>query len=190
MAASYRYDAYGNTVTASGSLAGANVYRFSSKELVTSGNLYYYGYRFYDPNLQRWLNRDPLGEPGFEVLRGDDTDVLGDGPNRYAFVQNSPVNYHDDDGLFLGGFKAWRCRKKMEKWEKECLKEIPPCTRGAGAGAGGPCPYDQPGQDPGNHYWVCEPKRVEKIADCAKKAKEMFEACMGAATSPPRPSRL
>ena len=26
--------------------------------------LKYYLYRYYDPNLQRWPNRDPLGESG------------------------------------------------------------------------------------------------------------------------------
>jgi uncharacterized protein RhaS with RHS repeats len=52
--ATYKYDPYGNSLGTSGSLAGANVYRFSSKEWISWG-FYYYGYRFYDPNLQRWL---------------------------------------------------------------------------------------------------------------------------------------
>src|SRR5205809_5140641 len=47
-----------------------NVYRFSSKEIHVNSGLYYYGYRWYAPNLQRWLNRDPLGEPGFETSGG------------------------------------------------------------------------------------------------------------------------
>jgi RHS repeat-associated protein len=81
MAASYRYDAYGNTVTASGSLAGANVYRFSSKEFLVNSGLSYYGYRFYDPNLQRWLNRDPIGEEG--------------GINLYTFSNNNAPNRVD-----------------------------------------------------------------------------------------------
>jgi hypothetical protein len=55
--AAYRYDPVGRTITSSGTLASANTYRVSSKELI--GSLYYYGYRFYDPNSQRWLNRDP-----------------------------------------------------------------------------------------------------------------------------------
>lgn len=48
-------------------------------------------YGFYDPNLQRWINRDPLGEPGFEVRRRERTDNLADGQNLYLFVQNSMV---------------------------------------------------------------------------------------------------
>ncbi len=63
-AAKYLYDPYGNLLAMSGSLAGANKYRFSSKEWNDNAGLYYYLYRFYDPNLQRWPNRDPLGDDG------------------------------------------------------------------------------------------------------------------------------
>jgi uncharacterized protein RhaS with RHS repeats len=47
--------------------------------------LYYYGYRYYDPNLQRWLNRDPIQEAG--------------GINLYGFVGNDAVNIFDLFGL-------------------------------------------------------------------------------------------
>jgi uncharacterized protein RhaS with RHS repeats len=43
--AGYRYDPYGNLLSASGSLAAANGYRFSSKEWLGTPSLYYYGYR-------------------------------------------------------------------------------------------------------------------------------------------------
>src|SRR5437016_4421629 len=50
LAASYRYDPFGRTMSSSGTLASANVYRFSSKERylppATGIELYYYGYRF------------------------------------------------------------------------------------------------------------------------------------------------
>ncbi len=68
LAARYRYDPYGRLLSSSGSLAGANLYRFASKEVNPNypdgGGYYHFGYRFYDPNLQRWLHRDPLGEAG------------------------------------------------------------------------------------------------------------------------------
>lgn len=88
LAASYRYDAFGNLVGASGSLAGANVYRFSSKEWHERSGLYCYGYRFYVPKWQRWPNRDPIGERG--------------GVNLYGFVHNDPANHWDDFGLLAG----------------------------------------------------------------------------------------
>jgi RHS repeat-associated protein len=84
LAAKYRYDPYGNTISSSGSLASANVYRFSSKEIHVNSGLYYYGYRWYAPNLQRWLNRDPLEEVG--------------GINLYSFVNNSPIGSFDPFG--------------------------------------------------------------------------------------------
>jgi RHS repeat-associated protein len=85
LSASYRYDPYGNLISSSGTLASANVYRFSSKPIHAASGLYYYGERFYEPNLQRWLNRDPMGEWG--------------GINLYGFVGNSPPNGLDPLGL-------------------------------------------------------------------------------------------
>jgi len=85
MVASYRYDPFGNTLSSSGTLASANVYRFSSKEIHINSGMYYYGFRFYDPNLQRWINRDPIEERG--------------GYNLYSFVANNPLFFIDPYGL-------------------------------------------------------------------------------------------
>ena len=41
MVASYRYDPFGNTISSSGSLSAANVYRFSSKEIHVNSGRYY-----------------------------------------------------------------------------------------------------------------------------------------------------
>jgi RHS repeat-associated protein len=84
MGATYTFDPYGRQLASSGTLANANTYRFSSKELKLSSGLYYYGYRFYDPNTQRWLNRDPIEESG--------------GINLYGFVFNDPVDLYDPEG--------------------------------------------------------------------------------------------
>jgi RHS repeat-associated protein len=88
--AAYKYDPFGRWLGQSGSYAPANVMRFSSKPWVghngsNSDGLYYYGYRFYDPNPQRWLSRDPLAEIG--------------GVNLYAFVRNRPSGAVDSFGL-------------------------------------------------------------------------------------------
>lgn len=83
--AQYEYDPFGSLISKSGLMADVNKYRFSSKEWEGNSGLYYYGYRFYDPNLQRWVNRDPLYELG--------------GINLYAFAINSPMNYFDTNGL-------------------------------------------------------------------------------------------
>jgi RHS repeat-associated protein len=85
LVAKYLYDPYGNILSQSGPLADANVYRFSSKEFHANSGLIYYLYRFYDPNLQRWLSRDPIGEAG--------------GINLYRFCHNAGLTYVDPFGL-------------------------------------------------------------------------------------------
>src|SRR5215471_8468694 len=55
------------------------------------------GQCFYDPGSQRWINRDPLEEAGFETLL-DNKPVRG-GANLYTFVRNSPVTQIDPLGL-------------------------------------------------------------------------------------------
>ncbi|HEY3854175.1 MAG TPA: RHS repeat-associated core domain-containing protein [Verrucomicrobiae bacterium] len=83
--AKYLYDAFGNVLAKSGMLADANVYRFSSKEWHQNSGLVYYLYRYYDPHLQRWLNRDPFMENG--------------GIDLYTFVANDPAILIDSWGL-------------------------------------------------------------------------------------------
>ena len=51
---------------------------FSTKYLDHETGLYYYGYRFYNPELKRWLNRDPIEERGGVPL--------------YCFVNNNPIH--------------------------------------------------------------------------------------------------
>jgi RHS repeat-associated protein len=106
--ARYLYDAFGNTISASGLLANANVYRFSSKEWHQNSGLAYYGYRYYDPNLQRWLNRDPIGESGFDTLRRRDDSADTHEANSYEFVHNDPVDKLDPNGLFI-----WLCTRHV-----------------------------------------------------------------------------
>src|SRR5262249_13932077 len=83
--ARYLYDPFGNTLAVSGPMAEANLYRFSSKEWLPAVGLVYYLYRFYDPNLHRWPNRDPIGEWG--------------GLNLHLFNRNSPIGLFDSFGL-------------------------------------------------------------------------------------------
>src|SRR5437867_9724074 len=104
--AKYIYDPFGNTLSKSGPLADANTYRFSSKDYHANSGLYYYGYRFYDPNLQRWPNRDPLGDFAVGSLlryfgRYWDSALRQpkDGVNLYEFALNDPIGIIDPDGL-------------------------------------------------------------------------------------------
>ena len=85
--ATYQFDPYGRLLASSGTLAAANTYRFSSKEVMLASGFYSFGYRFYDPATQRWLNRDPIGEEG--------------GVNLYGYVGNNPLTYWDAFGLTI-----------------------------------------------------------------------------------------
>jgi RHS repeat-associated protein len=84
--AHYEYSPFGETIAQSGDLADTFKFRFSTKYWDEETRSYYYGYRFYSPELMRWLNRDPIGDRG--------------GLNEYGFVGNAPMNRIDRLGLF------------------------------------------------------------------------------------------
>ncbi|MCD4781807.1 MAG: AHH domain-containing protein, partial [Candidatus Omnitrophica bacterium] len=96
--AHYEYDPYGNETLSTGALASSNPYRFSTKYLDDEFNLYYYGYRYYDPETGRWLSRDPIREEGFLTLTSSAYYDVAD-LNLYAFVLNNSINYFDEYGL-------------------------------------------------------------------------------------------
>ncbi|QTH13312.1 RHS repeat-associated core domain-containing protein [Pseudomonas corrugata] len=62
--------------------------RYSGKERDATG-LYYYGYRFYVPWLQRWASPDPAWSI--------------DGLNFYRMVRNNPITLSDTDGRIPTG---------------------------------------------------------------------------------------
>ncbi|POF43950.1 hypothetical protein B0D71_03930 [Pseudomonas laurylsulfativorans] len=57
--------------------------RYSGKERDATG-LYYYGFRYYAPWLQRWINPDPAG--------------YVDGMNLFIAMKNAPTVFFDPDG--------------------------------------------------------------------------------------------
>ena len=88
--ARYEYDPFGQVLRATGPLAQANPFRFSTKYQDDETALTYYGYRYYVPSMGNWLSRDPLGETG--------------GKNLLSFVRNHPVSGVDSLGLALYAF--------------------------------------------------------------------------------------
>jgi RHS repeat-associated protein len=103
LVAKYLYDPFGNIISQSGPVAGANLYRFSSKEVHPNSGLVYYLYRYYEPDLQRWINRDPLNALGFSLLNlTPGLFNVNEEKNLYSFVANSPVDAVDFLGLARG----------------------------------------------------------------------------------------
>jgi len=81
------YDAFGNTIVATGPMVNDFSFWFSTKYLDQETGLYYYGYRYYSPGMGRWLSRDPIGEEG--------------GINLFYFTGNNPLNFADKLGLIF-----------------------------------------------------------------------------------------
>jgi len=85
---------------------------------------------YYTANTGRWLSRDPMGEPGFENIRAAkamsrigrvtspvpltssrwinrEPVVTAKEPNRYVFVQNSPIQKSDIHGLGIANYPQY-----------------------------------------------------------------------------------
>ncbi len=77
------YGPFGEQLSTSGS--SPNMLGYTGRELDSETGLYYYRARYYDPEIGRFLNEDPLG---FEA-----------GINFYAYCSNNPINFNDPDGL-------------------------------------------------------------------------------------------
>jgi insecticidal toxin complex protein TccC len=73
--------------------------RYSGKERDATG-LYYYGYRYYQPWVGRWLSADPAGTL--------------DGLNLFRMVRNNPVSMKDNDGRVAEWLDLAHPRKSYE----------------------------------------------------------------------------
>jgi RHS repeat-associated protein len=80
----YEYSAYGEIVTQEGGLS--NPFTYISREYDPESGLYYYRARYYDAEVGRFLQTDPIGFAGGDA-------------NLYAYVGNNPVNWIDPLGL-------------------------------------------------------------------------------------------
>lgn len=63
----------------------SNPWRFAEKRLDQKSGFIFFGLRFFDPAIGRWVSQDPAG--------------YIDGPNLYTYLHNNPLNYLDRYGL-------------------------------------------------------------------------------------------
>jgi RHS repeat-associated protein len=81
-----------------------NNLRFPGQYYDEETGLHYNWHRDYKTEIGRYIEVDPIGFEGGDV-------------NFYVFVNNSPVNFKDPKGLFLG-----KCLECDEKKLEQCLK--------------------------------------------------------------------
>ena len=88
----YTYDAWGNILSTTGSMAGSlgytNPFRYRGYFYDTETGLYYLGSRYYNPETGRFINADNQVTTG-----GDMTGI-----NLFAYCGNNPVNRIDPTG--------------------------------------------------------------------------------------------
>ena len=85
--ATYLYGPFGQKLSESGTIAANNPLQFSSEQFDADLGLVYYNYRYYSPELGRWLSKDPIGEKG--------------GWNLYLMCGNNVVNLWDEKGEWI-----------------------------------------------------------------------------------------
>ena len=90
---------FGEVIRATGPIANANPFRFSTKYQDDETDLLYYGFRYYNASTGRWLSRDLIGEDG--------------GNNLYGFVQQSPISKLDLLGLKKCGVESFSVKWRL-----------------------------------------------------------------------------
>jgi len=86
-------------------------YLFTNKELDSSTSLYYYGARYYNPEIGRFISPDPIeySDEGIKAAGGKNLQAFLHNPesfNRYSYCNNNPINSIDPDGyrtIFIHG---------------------------------------------------------------------------------------
>jgi RHS repeat-associated protein len=123
--AEYEYDPFHGLIRASGPMAREFNFLAATKYYDWETGLYYYGYRYYGPDIVRWLSRDPIGEFDFqnytpqhemlvEASRSFKSAMSLDGDDKlhYVFVRNAPINHIDYLGLQTG---CWYCGRAIDQ---------------------------------------------------------------------------
>lgn len=81
----YLYSPFGEPILQSGEIAHFNPFKFSCEFYDEETGLIYFGYRYYNPKIGKWLSPDPNG--------------YYDSYNLYSYVKNRIPNFYDFQGL-------------------------------------------------------------------------------------------
>ena len=86
--ASYEYDAWGNILSQSGSMADVNPLRYRGYYYDSETGFYYLQSRYYDPATRRFINADVYTSTGQGFV----------GTNMFAYCNSNPVSNYDAQG--------------------------------------------------------------------------------------------
>ena len=86
--ATYTYNAWGEVLTATGSMASINPLRYRGYYYDTETGFYYLQSRYYDPANHRFINADSYESTGQGFV----------GTNMFAYCNNIPTSFRDDSG--------------------------------------------------------------------------------------------
>ena len=92
---SYTYDAWGNVISQSGSIASINPICYRGYYYDSETGLYYLGSRYYDPQVKRFVNADGAALATINPYSDGLTDK-----NYFAYCDNNPTSRSDDGGEF------------------------------------------------------------------------------------------
>lgn len=97
--ATYTYDAWGNILTKTGTMADINPFRYRGYYYDNETGFYYLQTRYYDPSIRLFINAD-----NYELI-GQLSCVLGQ-LNIYAYANNNPIMLTDESGESIIGMIA------------------------------------------------------------------------------------
>ena len=86
--AQYAYDAWGNIIAMSGTLAELNPLRYRGYVYDQETGFYYLQSRYYDPTVGRFINADSYATTGQGII----------GHNMFAYCLNNPAGFVDNGG--------------------------------------------------------------------------------------------
>ncbi|QQO10706.1 toxin TcdB middle/N-terminal domain-containing protein [Breznakiella homolactica] len=120
-------------------------FRFTGKEMDEETGLYYYGARYLDPKMSRWLSTDPAmgeyvpGAPVNEEVRKRNGNLPGMGGvynyvnlHTYHYAGNNPVKYTDPDGMEI----KWARGEGVSDKQFERIQKIAEQLKASGTEAG------------------------------------------------------
>jgi len=107
------YDPWGMILNGRSSNFGfANAkYKFTSKERDVETGYDYFGARYYDSRIGRWLSSDPLTD-------------LSSSISPYAYCFNNPLNYTDPDGKWPWDEPNYIWDDELGRWRLRSIDEI------------------------------------------------------------------